>query len=221
MKNILCYGDSNTWGFIPGSGKRYTEDIRWTGLLQRGLGHGYQVIEAGVNGRTTSFDDPFCNYLNGWKSLPYSLLSAKPVDLLIISLGTNDLKFTDARGSSKGIEAIINLALSLDTIFSGMDQGGIFNAVPKILVIFPISLHPEINTRSPPSSMASKYGESLKFRDFYQPVCEKKHVNSLDGALFATASPVDCTHMDAEGHRALGMAVLVKVKELLDHSTER
>ena len=112
MKNILCYGDSNTWGFIPGSGKRYTEDIRWTGLLQRGLGHGYQVIEAGVNGRTTSFDDPFCNYLNGWKSLPYSLLSAKPVDLLIISLGTNDLKFTDARGSSKGIEAIINLALS-------------------------------------------------------------------------------------------------------------
>ena len=53
MKNILCYGDSNTWGANPNDGSRYTDDVRWTGILQRELGGGYQVIEEGYNGRTS------------------------------------------------------------------------------------------------------------------------------------------------------------------------
>lgn len=221
MKTILCYGDSNTWGYVPGSGTRFEESIRWTGHLQHKLGPGYRVVEAGVNGRTTAFDDPLCDYLNGRKGLPFVLLAAKPVDLLIISLGTNDLKFTDARGSSKGLESLLNMALSSETLFSGTDQGGIFYNPPKILVVSPISLDVGICNRIPPSSLGTKHEESQKFQEFYRPVCKRKQVEFLNGAQFAAPSPVDCIHMDSTGHHSFGEAVLAKTKEILTNETER
>lgn len=70
MKRILCYGDSNTWGFIPGSGVRYPETIRWTRVMAGELGNGYEIIEAGLSGRTTVFDDSFNPMLNGLTFLP-------------------------------------------------------------------------------------------------------------------------------------------------------
>ena len=63
MKTVLCYGDSNTYGYNPVNGLRYPQDVRWPGKLQSLLGNGYQIIEEGCNGRTTVFDDP----LEGWK----------------------------------------------------------------------------------------------------------------------------------------------------------
>jgi lysophospholipase L1-like esterase len=66
MYNILCYGDSNTFGYIPGSGgQRYGRDIRWTGRLQHLLGERYYVIEEGLGGRTTVWDDPIEEHKNG------------------------------------------------------------------------------------------------------------------------------------------------------------
>ena len=92
MKTILCYGDSNTWGYNPSMGGRYARDERWPGVLRKELGEGYLVIEEGLNGRTTVWDDPIEGYKNGKTYLVPCLETHKPLDLVIILLGTNDLK---------------------------------------------------------------------------------------------------------------------------------
>ena len=91
MKSILCYGDSNTYGLMPDSPDRYPRDVRWTGILQKKLGEDYYVIEEGLSGRTTLWDDPIEEHKNGKKYLLPCLDSQKPVDLVILMLGTNDL----------------------------------------------------------------------------------------------------------------------------------
>lgn len=94
MKHILCFGDSNTWGYIPGSGgQRYDLDQRWTGILQQELGVGTRVIEEGLNGRTTLWEDPTVPLRrSGLAWLPACLDSHRPLDLVVLMLGTNDLK---------------------------------------------------------------------------------------------------------------------------------
>ena len=91
MKNILCYGDSNTFGFTL-EGGRHPYHIRWTGRLQQALGPEYRVIEEGCGGRTTVFEDEIDLGRNGRTSLPVCLNSHKPLDLVILMLGTNDMK---------------------------------------------------------------------------------------------------------------------------------
>ena len=103
MKRILCYGDSNTWGNIPADGRRYPADVRWTGVAAKLLGDGYSIIEEGLNGRTTSFDDYYVDCRNGRKGLGYALCAHAPIDLIVVSLGTNDLKYTGAVGSYKAV----------------------------------------------------------------------------------------------------------------------
>lgn len=93
-KRILCIGDSNTWGYIPGSGERYEKNVRWTGKLAQTLGENYEVIEEGMNGRTTAFTDKI---EPGTAALDYlypCLISQFPLDYIIVMLGTNDTKDT-------------------------------------------------------------------------------------------------------------------------------
>jgi lysophospholipase L1-like esterase len=96
MKTILCYGDSNTWGAVPLQSleliERFGRSERWTGVLQRELGQAYEVIAEGCNGRTTVWEDPIEGYKNGKEYLIPCLDSHQPLDLVIIMLGTNDLK---------------------------------------------------------------------------------------------------------------------------------
>ena len=215
MKRIVCYGDSNTWGYVPGTGERYDENTRWPALLQKQLGEAYHVIEAGMNARTTSFDDPACDFLNGRKGLMYVLLSAKPVDLLIISLGTNDLKYTDAQGSAKGLNALLHLARAANHICSDSGCTTVFRDDPKILVISPIPLHPKISSRVPRSSLADQYETSLHFEEYYTPVCRQHGVHFLNAALYAEASGTDCVHMSPESHAKLSLAVADTVRHIL------
>ena len=99
MKNVLCFGDSNTYGYDPagmrdGTAVRYAQDVRWCGVVQRDLGEGWHVIEEGLNGRTTVRDD-MCHLdtnLNGVRALPMLLEAHKPLDAIVIMLGTNDCK---------------------------------------------------------------------------------------------------------------------------------
>ena len=95
-KHILCFGDSNTHGYCAdpddclGGGIRFTEEQRWTRLLQKALGEDYLVIEEGLSGRTTCFDDPIHEGLNALDYIYPCLKSHEAIDLLIIMLGTND-----------------------------------------------------------------------------------------------------------------------------------
>ena len=91
MKNILAFGDSNTWGLIPGTKERYPDEIRWTGLVQNKL-NDTKIIEEGLCGRTTVFEDEIRPFRKGVDTLPLILESASPLDGVIIMLGTNDCK---------------------------------------------------------------------------------------------------------------------------------
>ena len=93
MRQLLCYGDSNTWGLIPGTKERYPWGVRWTSILQEKLQvKNVRVIEEGLCGRTTIFDDAYRQNRNGLKSLPLILETHNPIDKVAIMLGTNDCK---------------------------------------------------------------------------------------------------------------------------------
>ena len=136
MKRILCYGDSNTWGFIPGTGERYPADVRWPGVLAALLGRGVHVVENGINGRTTAIDDPGYPCRNGKEGLGYALLAEKPFDLVILMLGTNDLKLTDAAGAARGAGELIALLQGANERFPGRTP--VFPGKPEILLVSPI-----------------------------------------------------------------------------------
>ena len=91
-KSVLCFGDSNTWGYIPLKGERLSRAERWPGIMQKSLGESYYVIEEALNGRTTVFDEPFRDGRNARTTLLSVLESHAPLALLIIMLGTNDLR---------------------------------------------------------------------------------------------------------------------------------
>jgi len=91
-KRILCFGDSNTWGWNPIDKQRYSKNERWPGVVAKFLGEGFEIIEEGLNGRTTVWDDPVEGNKNGKEHLPIMLETHRPIDLLILMLGTNDLK---------------------------------------------------------------------------------------------------------------------------------
>lgn len=208
-RTIVCYGDSNTWGYTPGTGVRFDENTRWTGRLQNILGEDYQVVECGMNARTTSFDDPFRDYVNGRRGLVYSLMEAKPIDLLIISLGTNDLKYGDAFRSSKGLDALLDVAVHANTYIPGSSP--IYRDIPRILVISPIALHPLLEEKFPLHEMSGKIQDSRKFAPLYQSVCSKYGVDFLNAADVAEASAEDCVHMGKESHKNLAIAIAEKV----------
>ena len=91
-KNILCFGDSNTYGESPEGLGRYPRLERWTGILAQRLGPAYHIIEEGLCGRTTVWEDPVEGDKCGIRHLPSCIASHTPLDLVILMLGTNDFK---------------------------------------------------------------------------------------------------------------------------------
>ena len=76
--------------------KRHAFEIRWPNVLAAGLNGKARVIEEGMNGRTTVFPDPTCDAeRNGAVALPMLLETHQPLDLVIIMLGTNDIKYAN------------------------------------------------------------------------------------------------------------------------------
>ena len=213
MKRIMCYGDSNTWGYAPGSGSRFDENTRWTARLQKQLGSAVQIMECGLNGRTTSFSDPFYDYRNGRHGLAYSLMECKPLDCAIISLGTNDLKFGNAAYSAKGLDALLSVVKNANAVFPGSSP--VYPGAPKILVISPIHLHEALNEKFPDSEFFGKVEESHRFAALFSNVAEKHRADFLDASLYAQPSEADCVHMDAQSHLRLANAIAAKLRQML------
>ncbi|MBP3634690.1 MAG: hypothetical protein J6J43_08980 [Oscillospiraceae bacterium] len=213
MKRIMCYGDSNTWGYTPGSGVRFDENTRWTALVQKHFGSAVQIMECGLNGRTTSFPDPFYDYRHGRHGLAYSLMECKPIDCAIISLGTNDLKFGTAAHSAKGLDLLLSDITNANTVFPGSSP--VFPGESKILVISPIHLHSALDETFPDSEFFGKVEESHRFAQMFSDVAKKHRADFLDAALYAQASEADCIHMDASSHRQLANAIASKLQQML------
>ena len=210
MRNILCYGDSNTWGYTPATGERYPIDVRWTGVLQQELGAGYRIIEEGLNARTTAYEDPWSLWRNGQDYLPGCLISQKPIDLLVISLGTNDLKFTGAFGAMKGVETLIALT---NMVQNKKESSLVFPEGVKILVVSPIELGEGIDPQID-SVFCGKVEESKKFAAYFERMCQRNNVYYLDAAKYAKPSLGDNIHMDPDSHKALALAIADKIREI-------
>ena len=203
MKTILCYGDSNTWGAVPGTLTRHPVDVRWTGVLANALGADYRIIDDGINGRSTVWDDPGNMCRNGLAGLGYSLYRAKPLDLVILMLGTNDLNYTDADGYYEGISMLAKRILRANEHYPGTSD--VFPGEVKLLLVSPIELHPD----------APKYAESRKFAALTEQLAQQLQIPWMDAAAYAKPSPVDLCHMDAQSHLNLGKAIAEKVKTML------
>ena len=132
MKTVLAFGDSNTRGYIAGGAGRYPRMQRWSYLLEQLLAPGVQVIEEGLNGRTTVFDEVVRNHRSGASALPMLLETHAPLDVVVIMLGTNDMKLAHqatAEMSADGMERLVRVVKGSE---AGPDGG-----VPKILVVAP------------------------------------------------------------------------------------
>ncbi|RKY01575.1 MAG: hydrolase [Spirochaetes bacterium] len=207
MREILCYGDSNTWGWDPEKKARYPREIRWTGVLQSELGEDYHVIEEGQNGRTTVWDDPIEGYKNGLEYLYPCLETHKPLDLVIIMLGTNDLKYRFSVSSydiAKGMGRLIDVVQKSDT--------GKNNKSPELLVIAP-----------PPLGKLTEFAEMFQFGTeksktlaiHYSNICKEKGCHFLDAGTVIKSSDIDGIHLEAEEHKKLGRAVAKAVKRII------
>lgn len=194
MRRILCFGDSNTYGYIPDGTGRYGEDIRWTGRLQKKLSGQAIVIEEGLCGRTTVFQDELRIGRRGIETLPILLESHAPLDLVIVMLGTNDCKTVygaSAEVIGKGIEQIIG-------------QIKFIQPQAEILLISPILLgedvwKPEYDTEFSRESV----WVSRKLKTVYNKIAEKNNCMFLAASDIANPSETDQEHLDVRGHEAL------------------
>ena len=141
QKNILCFGDSNTHGYNSKTGGRFTVEERWTKLLQRKLGDDYYVIEEGLSGRTTSFEDPVFEGLSGLNAIYPCMMTHEPLDLVIIMLGTNDTKErfgASAECIALGLKRLISKAVSTTDCWK--------NGRPSILIVTPQNIDKRYET---------------------------------------------------------------------------
>lgn len=213
IRRVLCYGDSNTWGYVPGVRNRYPESIRWTGVVQQLLGNGYRILENGLSGRTTVYDDPYFPCRNGLASLDHALLADAPLDLVVLSLGTNDLKFADARQSARGAGRLLWELLSANDRLQ--TDAPIFPHGPKVLLISPIRIHPQIETINPETTFRGTAPKSAEFSEHFRKLADQQeNVFFLDAAKYAAPSDIDGVHMDEASYQKLGYAVADQIRNI-------
>jgi lysophospholipase L1-like esterase len=211
MKSILAFGDSLTWGFEGGSFKRHPFDVRWPNVLAAGLSGKARVIEEGMNGRTTVFPDPTNEAeRNGAVALPMLLCTHQPLDLLIIMLGTNDIKYANrcrAFDAGMGMTRLIEITKKYGYTAD-------FKA-PQILIM------------SPPCFVPTKdewfndlwghaIAESKLFAKHYASVAKEQGVHFFDAGSVAKADATDGGHLDADNTAAIGKALVPVVKKILE-----
>ncbi|MGI1671021.1 MAG: SGNH/GDSL hydrolase family protein [Neptuniibacter sp.] len=211
MEQILVYSDSLTWGIIPNTRKRLSFDQRWPGVCEiklRQQGHNTRIIENCLNGRRTTWDDPFKVGRNGSEHLAQAMEINSPLRLVVLMLGTNDFQCThnnNAWLSAQGMMKLINI-IRTAPIEPGMP-------LPDILVISPpVITHPK-------GAIANKFenaeNRSKGLAKELAKVCSEMSCHFMDAAEVTDASSVDGIHLDTPQHLILGEAVAAKITSLL------
>ena len=209
MKTVVCFGDSNTWGYDPLTRERFDRDTRWPGVLRNELGEGYLVLEEGLNGRTTVWDDPVDGaHKNGSRYLLACLESHAPSDLVVIMLGTNDLKRrfgVPAEDIARGAARLVGIARQ--------SMCGPRGDAPQVLLVAP-----------PPTTKLTRFSEmfegagekSRRFGARFQAQAEEIGCPLLNAADEVVTSDLYGIHLEADQHQRLGRAVALRVRELLE-----
>lgn len=209
-KTILCYGDSNTYGYNPENGLRFSPDLRWTGRLQMLLGDDYLILEEGCNGRTTVIEDRKEPWKSGESSLRAILNSHKPIDVVILMLGTNDMKkqYHAAAGDiASGVEKLVETIQS----FTMTKQG----YRPVILLISPPHLRAGIS-HSPfrDSFDESAVALSEQLGVLYEQTALRKGCHFIDAAGIIESSREDHLHLTAGSHEKLAAVLAEHIHQL-------
>ena len=195
-KSILCYGDSNTFGYRPTDSRRYPWGVRWTSLLAERLGEEFQVIEAGLNSRTTVVDDDIA------------------LDLVIVMLGTNDMKARYRAEAAEIAEGARTLVKEIRRLHREVHP----DWMPRILLVSPLLIGEKL--RDSLSGFSESFGGERAYRisrelaPLYRKVAEEEQCWFLDAACAASVGCVDALHLEEEGHRALAAAMEQKVREI-------
>ena len=211
-KHIVCFGDSNTYGYRAFDNGRYSENERWTCLLNQKLGSDYLVLEEGLPGRTTCFEDPIHEGLSGLSYLYPCLMSHNPVDLLIIMLGTNDTKerfSSSAACIALGLKRLIAKAIATTDCWA--------HQKPNILVIVPKSIEKQYENTPVCATMGKGCAEkSEQLCSEYQKIAQLMGCHFFDAnTVVKQYNPIDYMHLTSEGHKDLACALAQFVPELL------
>ena len=211
MQQILVYGDSLSWGIVPGTRKRHAFDVRWPGVLEHGLnatGQRVRIIEDCLNGRRTVYEDPFKPGRNGLTGLAQRIEIHSPLALVILMLGTNDFQSMhphNAWHAGQGIAALVD-AIREAPIEPGMPT-------PSILIVAP----PPI--RTPKGSIALKFiggdKKCLGLAEANSEIARTSDCTFFDSGQFIKASDTDGVHLDADAHLALGETLMPIVSSII------
>ncbi len=215
-KHIVCFGDSNTHGYCADPadcadhGDRFNEEERWTCVLQKLLGEGYLVLEEGLSGRTTVFQDPLYEGLAGIDVIYPVLMSHEPVDLLIIMLGTNDTK--DRFSASAGC-----IALGLARLITKAKEIPCWGShAPNILVICPPPIGEEMLQSPVAGTMGTGCPEKARALEAeYRMVAANLGCAYLDAAAFAGFNKIDHMHLTRDAHQKLAQTLSTYIPTLL------
>ncbi len=199
MKQVLCFGDSNTWGYNPKTGERFPWGVRWTSILQQNIEKDdIRVIEEGLCGRTTIFEDPLRAGRRGTALLPVLMETHSSPEAVIIMLGTNDCK------------TVFNA--SADVIAKGVgklvDQVKNVSPESKVLIVSPIHLGDRVWEEGFDQEF-SKASVSLSQRleKAYEQVAREHGSFFLKASEYAKSSETDQEHMDEAGHQAFAEGI--------------
>lgn len=203
-RTVLCYGDSNTHGTMPMARpldrRRFGPSERWPGVLAAELGPDWRVIEEGLPGRTTVHPDPVMGaHIDGLAVLPAALESHRPIDIVVLMLGTNDLK------TMYGV-APLQIADSASRLVAAIRQSeaGPAGAGPGVLLVCP---PPVLESAWLGEIFAGGAAKSERLAPLYAEVAARHGAGFLDAGTVIRSSPVDGVHFKAEDHARLGRAV--------------
>ncbi|MEK4425337.1 GDSL-type esterase/lipase family protein [Solibacillus sp. FSL K6-1523] len=212
-RRIVCFGDSNTWGYNAKTKERFPEGARWTSLLAEMLGDEFQVIEEGLSGRTSVMDDPLFEGLNGYSYIHPCLMSHAPLELVIIMLGTNDTKERFHLTSYNIAQGIARLSQKAKTT-PAASMGGF----PKILVIAPPPIEKGYSETEVGPAMGSECDlKSEEMSKYLKELLAVQGTEFLDTKGLVPMNNIDFMHLDEEGHELLSKLVFHKIKSILSY----
>lgn len=213
MPNILAYGDSITWGSDPAKpGVRHPIAVRWPEVLVAALGADYRVLTDAIRGRTTAYDEHLAECdRNGARLLPSALYAHAPLDLVILMLGTNDLKPAiagNAIAAMQGMRRLIEITLNHSPRLAEASRPHVLVVAPPHIIPTPDAVFTEM--------FAGAAAQSQKIAALYAGLAQEMGVAFFDSALIAQASPLDGVHLDAANTAAIGTALAPVVRTILE-----
>lgn len=211
MKTILCFGDSNTHGTMPmktlQTRGRFDRATRWPGVMASELGEDWHVVEEGHPARTTALDDPVDGiHKSGLRALPILLESHRPLDVVIIMLGTNDVKMRFSLPPG-------DIAIALEKLVTaiGVSDAGPDGTAPKVLIVAPV---PVEQSGCLAEMFAGGAAKSRGLAKAYADVATRHGAAFFDAGSVAKVDLTDGVHLSAEAHGAIGRALAQRLSEV-------